>query len=93
MLFLDDVYVDGVNGSPPRNFARSRRRPTTNSPNLPHTIAQRVACFLERQGLLERDGEHSYLASEPAQEGPMDQLLSHSILTSKRAGNAAAPST
>ena len=38
---------------------------------LVHTIAQRVARFLER------DGENSYLASEEA--GPMDQLLGHSI--------------
>ena len=46
---------------------------------LVHTIAQRVARFLERQGLLERDGENSYLALEPAQADPMDQLLGHSI--------------
>jgi hypothetical protein len=34
----------------------------------------------------------SYLASEPAQEGPMDQQLGYSISTSKRSVNAAAPS-
>ncbi len=31
---------------------------------LAHTIAQRVGRFLERQSLLTRDAENSYLASE-----------------------------
>jgi ribosomal protein S27E len=78
MLFLDGVYVDGVNGSPAR--FRWVKAPTSDElTQLTHTIAQRVARFLERQGLLERDGVHSYLASDPTQEGPMDQLLGHSI--------------
>ena len=78
MLFLDGVYVDDVNGSAMR--FRWFKAPTSDElTQLTHTIAQRVARFLERQGLLERDGEHSYLASEPAQAGPMDQLLGHSI--------------
>jgi len=34
---------------------------------------------LERQGLLERDAEHSYLALENKDEDPMDQLRGHSI--------------
>jgi len=29
--------------------------------HLTHTIAHRVALYLERQGLLVRDAEHSYL--------------------------------
>jgi hypothetical protein len=78
MLFLDGVYVDGVNGSPAR--FRGLKAPTRDElTQLVHTIAQRVARFLERQGLLERDGEPSYLAADPAQEGPMDQRLGHSI--------------
>ena len=44
-----------------------------------HTIARRVARYLERQGLLERDAETSYLSLEGADESPMDQLLGHSI--------------
>ena len=78
MLFLDGVYVDGVNGSAMR--FRWVKAPTRDElTQLTHTIAQRVARFLERQGLLERDAENSYLASDPAQEDPMDQLLGHSI--------------
>jgi hypothetical protein len=36
---------------------------------LTHTIAQRVARCLERQGLLERDAENSYLAADAVERG------------------------
>ena len=39
----------------------------------------RVGRFLQRQGVLERDGENSYLAGEAVEAGPMDQLLGSSI--------------
>jgi hypothetical protein len=42
-------------------------------------IARRVGRFLERQGLLERDAENSYLAGEAVEAGPLDQWLGHSI--------------
>jgi hypothetical protein len=35
--------------------------------------------LLERQGLLERDVDDSYLAGEAVDAGPLDQLLAHSI--------------
>ena len=45
---------------------------------LTHTIAQRIARYLERQGLLVRDAENSYhtvegMAADP--ESPMSHLL------------------
>jgi hypothetical protein len=46
---------------------------------LTHTIARRIGRFLERQGLLERDAENSYLTSDTVDEDPMNQLLGHSI--------------
>jgi hypothetical protein len=46
---------------------------------LVHTIAHRVGRFLERQGLLERDMENSYLASDSVEDDPMTPLLGHSI--------------
>lgn len=46
---------------------------------LAHTIAHRVGRFLERQGLLERDMEHSYLASDAVDDDPMTSLQGHSI--------------
>ena len=60
------------------NSAGSRHRPASNSRNW-HIIAQRVGRFLERQGLLERDAENSYLASDTVDEDPMTQLQGHSI--------------
>ncbi len=78
LLFLDEVYVGCVNGSAAR--FRWVKAPTHDElTQLVHTNAQRVASFLEHQGLLERDGENNHLASEPGGEGPMDQLLGHSI--------------
>jgi hypothetical protein len=74
MLFLDGVYVDGA--------ARFRwvKAPTTDElRQLTHTIARRIGRFLERQGLLERDAENSYLTSDTVDEDPMNQLLGHSI--------------
>lgn len=46
---------------------------------LTHPIAHRVGRFLERQGLLERDAENSYLAGDTLDEGPLAQLLGCSI--------------
>ena len=54
MLFLDGVYIDAVSGSAAR--FRWVKAPTSNElTQLTHTIAQRIARFLERQRLLERE--------------------------------------
>jgi hypothetical protein len=77
MLFLDGIYVDGANGSSRFRWVKA---PTSEElTQLAHTIASRVGRFLERQGLLERDAENSYLASDAVDEDPMTQLLGHSI--------------
>ncbi len=46
---------------------------------LVHTISHRVARFLERQGVLERDEENSYLQLEGLDEDPMQQLIGCSV--------------
>ena len=49
---------------------------------LTHTIAQRVARYLERQGLLVRDDENSYLTAQGVDadhDSPMNHLLGSSI--------------
>jgi hypothetical protein len=77
MLFLDGVYVDHPNAT-----ARFRwvKAPTSQElTQLGHTIAHRVGRFLERQGLLERDAENSYLASDAVDDDPMTPLLGHLI--------------
>ncbi len=59
MLLLDGVYTT--------NRYRKHRFQYVSAPlsdeltSLVHTISHRIACFLERQGLLERDMEQSYL--------------------------------
>ena len=40
--------------------------------------SSRAGRFLERQGLLERDAENSYLAGDALEAGPMAQLRGHS---------------
>jgi hypothetical protein len=51
----------------------------TDGGQLAHTIAHRVGRYLERQGLLERDAENSYLSGDAVDDDPMSQLCGHSI--------------
>jgi len=46
---------------------------STELTQLTQVIARRVGRFLERQGLLERDAENSYLAGDAVDAGPMAQ--------------------
>jgi hypothetical protein len=46
---------------------------------LAHTIAHRVERFLERQGLLQRDMDNSYLALDPVDDEAMNSLLGHFV--------------
>jgi hypothetical protein len=72
MLFLDGVYVDSAGSSTRFRWVKA---PTNSEPNqLSHTIARRLARYLERQGLLERDAEHNHLVLNHSDEDPMDQL-------------------
>jgi hypothetical protein len=77
MLFLDGVYVDQPNGAARFRWVKSPS--SAEITRLTHTIAHRVGRFLERQGLLERDAENSYLASDAVDDDPMTPLLGHSI--------------
>jgi hypothetical protein len=77
MLFLDGVYVDQLNGAARFRWVKSPS--SAEITRLTHTIAHRVGRFLERQGLLERDAENSYLASDAVDDDPMTPLLGHSI--------------
>jgi len=77
MLFLDGVYVDDGAG----HFAfHSNKAPTAELlTEVLHTISQRIADFLERRGLLERDEDSSYLTLEGLDEDPMRELHAHSV--------------
>ena len=81
MLFLDGVYIGGPGGSAKR--FRWVKVPTSDElTQLTHAIAKRIARCLERQGLLVRDVDNSYLtadAADSADGDPMHHLLGHSI--------------
>ncbi len=76
MLFLYGVCVDGTNGSV---WFRWVKAPSSAElTQLAHTIAQRIGRFLEREGLLERGAENSYLAGDAADENP--KAKKHALL-------------
>ncbi|KEZ75733.1 IS, phage, Tn [Salinisphaera hydrothermalis C41B8] len=77
MLFLDGVYVECPDG---RVRFRWVKAPLSRElTDLADTIACRVGRYLERQGLLERDAENSWLAGQDLDDDPMNSLLGHSI--------------
>ncbi len=71
MLFLDGVYVERPDGS--LRFRWVKAPTSAELTRLAHRIAQRVGRFLERQGLLERDAENSYLVDDELEAGPMGE--------------------
>jgi ribosomal protein S27E len=76
MLLLDGVYVIGRKSL----VFRSVCPPSPKVLELlVQIISQRVGRYLERQGLLVRDIENSYLALESTDASTMDDLLGHSI--------------
>jgi len=79
MLFLDGVYVtDQSKGN--RAVFRQVQAPTLQELTLlAQTISERIGRYLERQGLLVRDSENSYLSTEYLEEDSLSQLQGHSI--------------
>jgi hypothetical protein len=80
MLFLDGVYIDNKRGT--SRFCRVKAPTNNELTQLTHTIASRVARYLEHQGLLVHDGESAYLTAEGVgadNETPMNHLLGSSI--------------
>jgi GTP cyclohydrolase I len=65
------VYVGEA--GPSARFRWVKAPSSAELTQLTHTIAHRLALYLERQGLLVPDAEHSYLALEGLDEDPMDQ--------------------
>jgi hypothetical protein len=72
LLFLDGAYLLGT--SPPV-FRRLSAPSAAELAALLARIAERIGRALERTGWLERDYETSYVALDPASEGPMDDLI------------------
>ena len=78
MLFLDGVYVERPDGS--LHFCWVKAPASAELARLTRDLAQRIGRYLERQGLLERDAENSYLAGDDLEAGPMEQLLGSSMM-------------
>ena len=77
MLFLDGVYAKNKYGK--ATFQRTNAPTQEELARLVHTISHRVARYLERQGILERDEENSYLQLDGIDEDPMQQLIGCSV--------------
>ena len=77
MLLLDGVYAENKQGK--ITFQRTNAPVQEELAILVHTISYRVARFLERQGVLERDEENCYLQLEGLNDDPMQQLIGCSV--------------
>jgi hypothetical protein len=76
MLLLDGLYL--INREQPLFRRLPAPRPRALEA-LIQTISQRVGAYLEREGLLVRDIENSYLQLDDPDESAMSDLVGHSI--------------
>lgn len=77
ILFLDGVYAEDDYG---KTRFHQIKAPTKSELNvLAHRISQRVAGFLEREGLLVRDVDNDYLSLNGREEDPMLKIHGYSI--------------
>ena len=78
MLFLDGVYVQAKPPKSALHFQWIKSPSSEELTRLTHTIATRIGRVLERQGLLVRDTEHSYLTNTN-EDDPIQQLHGASV--------------
>src|SRR5690606_29718797 len=76
MLCLDGAFLTGTDPPVFRRIAPPTRQELQA---LVERIAERIGRALERRGLIERDCENAYLSLDPASDGPLDDLIGHSI--------------
>jgi hypothetical protein len=77
ILFIDGVYEQRENSK--LTFHRVKAPSTIELNSLVAKISQRIARHLEKQGLLTRDDENSYLTMDGLDDNVMNELQSHSI--------------
>ena len=75
-LVLDGAYLVGTE---PPVFRRIEPPRQEELQALVERLAERIGRALERQGVLARDAENSYLELDPETGGPLDDLIGHSI--------------
>jgi hypothetical protein len=89
MLFLDGVYTEDNYGKMRFHQIKAAKKSELNVV-LAHRISQRVAGFLEREGLLVREIENDYLSLDGREEEPMLQihgyLITYRIATGSQQG-------
>jgi hypothetical protein len=83
LLVLDGAYLVGTE---PPVFRRIAPPSFAQLQAIVERLAERIGRALERQGLLVRAAEESFLELDPAGGGPMDDLLGHSITYRVAAG-------
>lgn len=76
LLVLDGAYLVGTE---PPVFRRITAPSLAELQALVERLAERIGRSLERQGVLARDAESSYLELNPDAGGPLDDLIGHSI--------------
>jgi hypothetical protein len=72
------VYVERHDGS--LRFRWVQAPTSVDIARLTQALALRIGRYLERQGLLERDAENSYLVGDALESGAMEQLMGSSII-------------
>lgn len=77
ILFIDGVYQQKENGR--LVFHRNKAPSAVELNSLATKISQRIARQLEKQGLLTRDDDNSYLTMDGLGENVMNELQDHSI--------------
>jgi len=77
MLFLDGVYVQDESGH--YNFRHTPPPTVEQLHDLLQVISQRVARFLERRGILERDEDNSYLTLDGLEDNPLRDIHGYSV--------------
>jgi len=77
MLFLYGVYIERSDGS--RRFGWVKVPTRAELAGLTQPLALHIGRYVERQGLLERDAENSYLAGDELEVEPLDQPRGSSI--------------
>jgi hypothetical protein len=85
LLFLDGVYIQRPDDS--LRFRWVKAPKGAELIQLTQSLARRIGRYLERQGLLERDAENSYLAGDKLEAGPVEQLLESSIIYRNAVGS------
>jgi hypothetical protein len=79
MLLLDGVYAGGHAAQDKPRFQRVKAPDRAELEQLVYAISERTGRYLERQGLLVRDLDNSYLALGPADDTGLEGVLGSSI--------------